>query len=191
MATGTIYGELVGIRPLRPFDAGVLRRFILDPELANLLFEEHPCLVPSSFAMSLDIAARWMSRQPEFAIVDRTGRLIGSIRLWRVSERNRSAMLTIFIGQKECWGRGYGTEALRLILREAFGRMNLQRVELHVFDFNQRAIRSYQKVGFVQEGIRRHALLRGRTYFDVIVMGILRDEFLAREAAEKQAAVRE
>lgn len=176
-----MWGDIVGIRPLRPTDAATLRRMLVDPEIAHLLYEELGGEIPSTLLLAASIFANRLSARPEFGIVERYGRLIGSVRLWRLSVWNRSAMLTIFIGAKEQWGRGFGTDALRLALRHAFGSMDLNRVELHVFEFNTRAIRSYEKVGFRQEGARRQALVRHGRYYDVLVMGILRDEFFARE----------
>lgn len=187
MYQGTIWGELVGIRPLRPADAGTLRRLVLDPEVADLLFEDSGGPVPSTLVMAAAIGVQWLQGRPDWAIVDKRGRVLGSVRLWRVSDRNRSAMLTIFIGGPENWGLGYGTDAMRLALRQAFGSMDLVRVELHVFDFNERAIRSYEKVGFAWEGARRQALYRQGRYHDIIVMGILKEEFLALEAERKLA----
>ncbi len=187
MQVGTIWGETVGIRPLRPTDAGALRRMMMDPEVANLLFEEKSGPLASTFAMALAILSARLMRRPDWGIVRRDGKLIGSVRLWRISERNRSAMLTIYIGEKADWGKGYGTEAVRLVLHEAFGALGLHRVELHVFDFNRRAIRSYEKAGFVREGVRRKALVRPDGYHDIIVMGVLREEFYAREALRRKA----
>lgn len=176
-----LWGEKAGIRSLRPGDAGALYRYMTDPDVAHLLYEEKLAPVPSPLALAVSIWFASMNVRPEWAIVDEQQRFIGVIRLWRISERNRSAMLTIFIGERAYWGRGYGSDALRLALREAFGPMDLHRIELHVFDFNQRAIRSYEKVGFVHEGARRQALRRGNGYSDIIMMGITREEFAARE----------
>lgn len=178
---GILWGEKAGIRPLQPKDAGALHRYMCDPEVAHLLFEEKTGYVPGRLSLALSIWATSLTFRPEWAIVDEQRRFIGLLRLWRISERNRSAMLTIFIGERTHWGRGYGSDALRLGLREAFGPMDLHRVELHVFDFNQRAIRAYEKVGFVREGVRRQALLRGARFHDILVMGITREEFVARE----------
>lgn len=175
------WGEKAGIRPPRPGDAVALHRFMTDPEVAHLLYEEKMGPVPGPLAMAAAIWFASLSFRPEWSIVDERGRFIGAIRLWRISERNRSAMLTIFIGERSHWGKGYGSDALRLALREAFGPMDLHRVELHVFEYNHRAIRSYEKVGFIREGVRRQALLRGGRYYDILVMGITREEFAARE----------
>lgn len=188
MEQGITWGEVVGIRPLGPLDAAAIRRFVLDPEVAYLLFEEKGGEPPSALLLGTMIFFSRMASRPDYAIVDRKGKLIGSVRLWRVSEANRSAMLTIFIGEKSRWNQGCGTDALRLMLHQAFGPMGLNRVELHVFAFNERAVRSYEKAGFVREGSRRKALLRGKEYHDILVMGCLREEFFAREA-ERRAAV--
>lgn len=185
---GVIWGEKAGIRPLAPGDAGALHRFMTDPEVGHLLYEETSGVFPGPALLAVNIWLNSLAPRPEWAIVNEQGRFIGVVRLWRISERNRSAMLTIYIGDKGHWGRGYGSDALRLVLREAFGPMDLHRVELHVFEFNQRAIRSYEKVGFVHEGVRRQALRRGGRYFDILVMGITREEFFARER-ERAAAV--
>ncbi|MBP2018494.1 RimJ/RimL family protein N-acetyltransferase [Symbiobacterium terraclitae] len=185
---GVIWGEKAGIRPLRPGDAGALHRFMTDPEVGHLLYEDKSGLFPGPLLLAVNIWLNSLAPRPEWAIVNEQGRFIGLVRLWRISERNRSAMLTIYIGEKDHWGRGYGTDALRLVLREAFGPMDLHRVELHVFEFNRRAIRSYEKAGFVHEGVRRQALRRGSRYYDIVVMGITREEFFARER-ERGAAV--
>jgi len=177
----TIWGERVGIRPLRPWDAGLIRRYALDPEVADLLFEEKAVQIPSTFALAGDILVMVLGSRPNWAIIDLDGHFIGEVRLWRISERNKSAMLTVYIGDRSKWGKGLGTEALRLVLAQAFATLGLNRIELNVFDFNQRAIRSYEKVGFVREGIRRKALRRKGLEHDILVMGILKDEFIASE----------
>jgi RimJ/RimL family protein N-acetyltransferase len=186
---GVTWGDRVGIRPLRPSDAGALRRFVSDPDVAYLLFEELGGEPPSALLLGTMIFFQMLSNSPDFGIVERNGRLVGSVRLWRVSDRNRSAMLTIFIGEKRAWNRGYGQDALRLALRHAFTNMGLHRVELHVFDFNERAIRCYERVGFVREGARREALFRDNRFHDILVMGVTRGEFLAREAERSAPAV--
>ncbi len=104
--------------------------------------------------------------------------LIGSIELRQFNAEARRCQVGMLIGDPAYRGRGYGTEALRLVCRFAFDEMGLERVFLDTFDFNTRAIRAYEKVGFVQEGrLRRHAYLGG-VYYDVIAMGLLRDEFV-------------
>ncbi len=102
---------------------------------------------------------------------------IGNCGLFSINQKDRSAMFGILVGEKDYWGKGYGTDATRLVLRFAFWELNLNRVELEVFDYNPRAIRAYEKAGFVREGVRRDALFREGAYHDIIVMGILREDW--------------
>jgi RimJ/RimL family protein N-acetyltransferase len=85
--------------------------------------------------------------------------------------------LGIAIGEHEEWGKGYGIDAVRVILRLAFTELNLHRVSLTVFDYNQRAIRSYKKAGFRLERRQRFFLKREGQRWDLIHMGILRNEW--------------
>jgi RimJ/RimL family protein N-acetyltransferase len=85
------------------------------------------------------------------------------------------------IGDKTCWGKGYGTEVMSLLLRHCFGTLNLNRVQLRVFSRNARARRTYEKVGFIEEGTLRQAGYNQGKYDDTIIMGILRSEWLSKE----------
>lgn len=86
----------------------------------------------------------------------------------------------IGIGDPDYWGKGYGTEAMQLILRYAFMELNLHRVSLNVFEYNERAIKSYLKAGFQHEGRERQAMLRNGRRYDILFMGILQQEWFAR-----------
>jgi RimJ/RimL family protein N-acetyltransferase len=89
------------------------------------------------------------------------------------------AFVGIGIGEREMWGKGYGTDAMKVILCYAFTELNLRRVALDTFEYNPRAIRSYEKAGFVHEGRVRGYLYRDGRRWDLIFMGILREEWLA------------
>ena len=104
-------------------------------------------------------------------------RLIGSCQLHNINHVHRSAELQIRIGEPYQRGQGYGTEAVRLLLDFAFKDLNLHRVYLHVFSSNAAAIRLYEKVGFVREGLLRKAAHIDGAYVDIVVMGILREEY--------------
>jgi RimJ/RimL family protein N-acetyltransferase len=106
-------------------------------------------------------------------------RLIGEIDLGGMSLTHGDGFVGISIGEREFWGKGYGTEAMDLILRFAFLELNLQRISLDVFEYNPRAIRSYEKAGFIHEGRQRGMLNRDGQRYDLLFMGILRDEWLA------------
>lgn len=87
----------------------------------------------------------------------------------------------IGIGERNFWGKGYGADALKVILRYAFQELNLRRVALDTFEYNPRAIHSYEKVGFVHEGRAREFLYREGRRWDLIFMGILREEWLSKD----------
>lgn len=117
-------------------------------------------------------------------------RLIGNCSLFKVHPKNRVADFGIVIGEKDCWGKGYGTDAARTILRYAFHELNLNRVQLEVYDFNPRGMRAYEKAGFQHEGTRRSALYREGAYHDVHVMGILQADWRQLEASGDEPADR-
>ena len=109
--------------------------------------------------------------------VRETDRLIGTCALSQLDSDNGSALYHITIGEKDTWGRGYGTEATRLMLDHAFGTLNLHRIGLTVFEFNERAIRSYRSCGFVVEGRAREAIWRDGRWWDELSMSVLHSDW--------------
>jgi len=107
-------------------------------------------------------------------------RLIGLTDLEINDWPQREAWLAIGIGARDDWGRGYGTDAMRVLMRFAFAELNLERLTLNVFAYNERAVRSYLKAGFVVEGRLRERLRRGDQRYDMIFMGVLRNDWLAQ-----------
>jgi RimJ/RimL family protein N-acetyltransferase len=108
-------------------------------------------------------------------------RLLGDINLDVINEwGSRDAFVGLGIGDRNDWGKGYGTDAMKVILRFAFTELNLRRVTLTVFEYNPRAIRSYEKVGFQHEGRQRKILLRDGKRWDMLYMGILAEEWKER-----------
>ncbi len=127
----------------------------------------------------------WKQRQERkaftFAIETTTdNKLIGGTGLFSIDWTSRSAMAGISIYNPEYWGQGYGQEAMHLVLSFAFQNLNLNRIELGVFDFNKRAHKCYLKVGFKEIGRRRQRRFLDGRYHDEITMDILRDEWSAR-----------
>lgn len=102
---------------------------------------------------------------------------VGVTSLINIDYKNRNAECIIDIGNRDSWGKGYGSEALKLLLDYAFYEMNLHRIYLKVFSFNQRAIHLYQKMGFQHEGNSRQSLFREGKWHDIIHMGILQNEY--------------
>lgn len=109
--------------------------------------------------------------------VRESGRLIGSCAFSQIDGDNGSAVYHITIGERDAWNQGYGTEATDLMLGLAFDRLGLHRVTLTVFSFNERAVASYRKSGFVLEGTARQAIWRDGRFWDEYQMGILAEEW--------------
>lgn len=108
-------------------------------------------------------------------------RAIGYVSIRDIDRENGSAEVAIVIVDRAYQGRGYGTDAMRCMLDFAFGEQRLERVYLNVFDFNLRARRSYEKVGFKLEATQRHARFHHGEHHDVHLMSILREEWLAED----------
>jgi len=113
-------------------------------------------------------------------------RILGETGLDGVEWNHGESFVGISIGEREFWGTGYGTDAMQVLLRYAFCELNLHRVSLTVFEYNPRAIRSYEKAGFKIEGQERKFLERGGKRWDMLYMGILRQEWLAQEQESEQ-----
>jgi len=112
----------------------------------------------------------------QFVIEKLDGTVIGKCGTVNIDWKNSCTTVWIYIGNPENRGKGYGTEALSLLVDFIFREMNMNRVELYVFSFNERAVESYKKVGFVLEGVLQQELFRNGKYNDVYVMSILKRE---------------
>ena len=175
-----IEGTLVNLRAHDLDDLERNHRWLNDRDVMRFL--------TSRYQYSLMAEEAWMRehtlKQPSyanasFAIVTKDGRHIGNTGLHHGSPEDRACDLGIMIGEKDCWGRGYGTDALRTLVGFAFDEMNMNRVELDVYAFNERAIRSYEKAGFILEGVRRQDMYRYGEYIDIVMMALLRSDWEA------------
>ena len=136
------------------------------------------------YPMNFDNEMDWYESQRKtsgaynFAICNAEDDLyIGGCGINKIDWNNRSCIIGIFVGDDRFKGKGYGTEAMKLLLRFIFNQISVDRVELRVFSFNERAIKSYLKNGFVEEGRLRRAIFRNGQFHDEVVMSILRDEY--------------
>jgi len=102
---------------------------------------------------------------------------VGNLKIGPINWVHRSAELGIMIGSPAARGRGVGTESIRLAVRHAFERLNLQRISLGVVETNEGALRCYEKVGFVREGLYRDAVISGAESYNIVRMGLLANEF--------------
>lgn len=106
-----------------------------------------------------------------------TGKPIGVTSLINIDYSNRNAECIIDIGDKDYWSKGFGREAFQLLLEYAFNELNLHKVYLRVFSYNDRAIRLYQKLGFQEEGKLKEQLYRNGSWHDILFMGLLKSKY--------------
>jgi RimJ/RimL family protein N-acetyltransferase len=119
-----------------------------------------------------------LSKDHNYSIIDKnTNELIGTCGFTELDHLNQTAEVGIFIGNKKYWNKGYGSEAITLLLDYGFKALNLHNILIRVYSFNERAKRCYEKVGFKNIGKRRGALKRGNKEYDLIYLDILCNEF--------------
>ncbi|MFX1322441.1 MAG: GNAT family N-acetyltransferase [Promethearchaeota archaeon] len=104
-------------------------------------------------------------------------KLIGNCGIHKIDWKNRVGECGIMIGDKSEQGKGCGTEAMELLITYGFNTLNLNRLQLSVYDFNIPAIKLYKKLGFIEEGRKRKAYFINGEYHDIIIMGLLNDEW--------------
>jgi RimJ/RimL family protein N-acetyltransferase len=173
-------GELVRLAAIDPEKIGpVLSQWLQDSEFSRLEDTEvvkvySPKQVQSTFEKILPDGYFFAIH----CLAD--DKLIGMLDLSGFDWPARNAWVGIGLGERDYWGRGYGTDAMNVLLRFAFHELNLHRVNLDVFEYNPRAIRCYEKVGFKHEGRMRACLNRDGRRWDLVYMGILRSEWEER-----------
>jgi len=161
-------------------DAEILAAFSEDTEYLRNLDTDF-ALPHSSAFFKADMEATLQDRSMlNFAIRLHDRTLLGFVALHSIEWNNRRATLAIGIGDKANQCNGYGSEAIQLILDYAFNELNLNRVGLDVISNNETAIQCYKKNGFTLEGTAREAVLRNGQKLNLIYMGILEDEWRAK-----------
>jgi RimJ/RimL family protein N-acetyltransferase len=183
-----LVGETVVLRRHRPENLAAFRRWYSDVEVARLTRYRDGPMRPDEIDRFFTARVLGIDSLTLAVHLRAKDRLIGSCAFSQLDGDNGSALFHITIGEKDLWGRGYGTEATRLMLAHAFTSMGLHRVSLAVFAFNERAIRSYEKVGFVVEGRARDAIYRDGRYWDEIDMSMLESEWRAMQAPDGRGA---
>lgn len=180
MAGKLLRGDRVRLAAHEKDDNPIIRRWYDDPEFPHLLeyFPARPQRLEA-----VETALDRMDRSEKdflFGIrLVETDDLIGLISLEQIDWPNGTAWMGVGIGEAEHRGKGYGTEAIRLLLKFAFHEINLHRVQLTVFAYNPAAVAVYEKLGFTKEGVFRQRLHRDGQRHDVLIYGLLRPEWEA------------
>jgi diamine N-acetyltransferase len=175
-----IYGKRIRLRAVERADLPNFVRWLNDPEVRAGLTVIYP--------LSMAEEEQWFEKTSQAPVHERplvievkdgeTWLPVGDCGYNAINWRNRSAELGICIGEKSYWNQGLGTECMGLLLGFGFQELNLERIFLRVYDNNPGAIRAYEKAGFVHEGRLRRAEFRQGEYHDVLVMSVLREEWL-------------
>jgi RimJ/RimL family protein N-acetyltransferase len=181
MNTDIYRGDLVRLAAIDPEESAVaISRFSRDSEFYRLM-DSYPCRL-----FTKEGTKKWIEKDLEnehviiFAIRTLTDdRIIGDVGLDGLYWNHGDTFLGIGVGDREFWGKGYGSDAMKLVLRYAFSELNMRRVTLNVFEYNPRAVRCYEKIGFQHEGRVRKYLNREGRRWDLMYMGITKEEWLA------------
>ncbi|MCI4371068.1 MAG: GNAT family N-acetyltransferase [Thermoplasmata archaeon] len=172
-------GEHLLLRPLASTDLRRCVKWFSDPQIIYFLGRNSPVTLAEEERLFRDYERR--TDEHIFAIeVD--GVHIGNLGLHKIERAHRKADVGIVIGESDYWSKGYGTEAMRVALRYGFEVLGLNKISLDVLEYNERAIRTYERLGFRREGLHREDVYKDGRFVNVIRMGIL-----ARELGEGPA----
>jgi RimJ/RimL family protein N-acetyltransferase len=179
---GFLVGQKVMLRGLRREDMPLYRAWLENTQVTHLM-ESGWRPLNDAEVENLYRASTEPNDTVVFVMVDRaTDRPIGTCGLYLIQWICRRAEFRIIIGEPTAWNKGFGSEAARLVVACGFERLNLETIYLGVNTENLMAIRSYERAGFVREGVRRKLIFRNGRYYDALMMSILREEYAGRPA---------
>lgn len=176
-----LIGERIILRDYRKEDLVYIRKWVNDYHITKYL--NNIFLFPHSMADSerfLNDMIEGTSNRKGFIIAHKdTEEYIGQLDLLNIDWTNRVSHIGITVGTKDNLGKGYGTEAIKILQEFAFKRLNLNKLQLEVREYNHRAIACYKKCGFVEEGRIRESFYIDGKYTDTLLMGVLKREWEA------------
>ncbi len=176
-----LIGEQIMLREYQAEDITPMRSWVNDPEAIRYLSTRF--WAPQTMVDTQEFLSRMLQSSHNaynFVIAAaEDGRYIGQLDMFRVDWKLRQGEIGMVIGSGADRGKGYGTEALRLLSRFAFQTLGLERIELEVHTENAAAIRCYQKAGFVLEGVKRHAYYNDGHFADLGIMSLIRPDWQA------------
>jgi diamine N-acetyltransferase len=174
-----ITGKKVRLRALERSDLPYFVTWFNDPEVTQGLLIHWQLSIGQEEKWYERVLARPFEEQPLMIEVQTPEgwQAIGDLGFNEIDRLHRNAEIGIAIGDKRFWNQGFGTEAMSLMVRYGFNDLNLHRIYLQVYETNPRAIRSYEKAGFVREGVMREAVFKDGRYINVVLMSVLRPEW--------------
>ncbi len=179
MIMNTTQMPIVSLRELTHDDAEDRYQWCLDQEVTKHLNmpEKYPPFSLEETRAWIDMCINKSNGYEQKAIMTGEGKHIGWVDLKNIDRLNKHAELGIAIGDKTYWGKGYGLAAMGEMLHWGFGELGLNKIWLRVEIDNEQAIKSYRKMGYVEEGLLRQDRWRNGEFVDRLRMSILREEF--------------
>ena len=174
-----IYGDRIRLTAVEREDLPLFVSWLNDPEVRRGLMMYLPMSLAKEEKWFESMLERPQDSQPLSIEVQDGDRWvkIGNMGFFDFDYRARSAEAGIMIGNKSYWNKGYGTDAMILLLKHGFETLNLHRIMLRVYEHNPRAIRCYEKAGYILEGRMRDASYSEGVYRDVLIMSVIRSEW--------------
>lgn len=174
-----IFGKRIRLRAIERADLPRFVAWLNDPEVRRYLLQLTPLSIVEEEQWYESMLKRPMAEHPLVIEINAPeGWLpVGDIGLNSIDWVNRQAEVGIFIGEKRFWSQGYGTEAMRLMVKHGFNNLGLNRIFLRVYENNARGIHAYENAGFQHEGRLRQALYFEGKFIDELVMSVLRSEW--------------
>ena len=170
-----IAGEHVILRAFEREDAERCYRWMNDPNIVRTLKSRYPIAFQNEIEW-LDRAMHGNTNERHFAIERRDDRThIGNASIHDIEWVSRTAAFGLFIGEPTAWNRGFGSDAIGTLMRFAFDEMNLRKLRINVFDYNDRAKHVLETHGFVQEGRLEREFYREGAYHDIVILSVFRD----------------
>jgi RimJ/RimL family protein N-acetyltransferase len=170
-----IAGEHVILRAFEREDIERCYRWMNDPNIVRTLKSRYPIAFTNE-AEWLEGAMSASQNERHFAIERKDDRShIGNASIHDIDWVSRSGWFGLFIGEPTAWNRGFGKDAIATLVRFAFDEMNLVKLRIHVFDYNEKAKHVLQGHGFVQEGKLSRDFYREGTYHDIVILSVFRE----------------
>jgi len=173
-----LIGDKIYLRPAELEDAKFLFKGENDQQVRDSLF----LALPMSLIIEQEKIEQFVKSREAIVLIiveKESNESIGQTAFFRIDYISRTAIFYLAILDPTHWSKGFGSEATQMMVEYAFKTLNLNRIQLHVCAENTAAIKIYERVGFIKEGVLRQAMFRNGNYFDFWVMGILRDDWLA------------
>lgn len=169
-------GSRVVLRPLREDDAPMVTKWINDPRVTQFVMAYLPIMLEDELEWIKGLRSRKATNIVVMLVID--GKSIGTMGIHDIDHRHGIATTGALIGEPDCWGKGYGTEAKMLLLEYAFNTLNLRKICSEVIAFNERSVKYSLKCGYQIEGRKKLQHFVKGQYWDLIQLALFKEDWL-------------